>query len=81
MCKFTKYVNILRRFEELFVRCSELDYIKLQFTKLGLKNYNVKLVISEMFAFIVLQCTVSGRKSKHKADFTASHGIHLSLKK
>ena len=25
------------------------------------KNYNVKLVISEVYAFLVLQCTVSGR--------------------
>ena len=25
------------------------------------KNYNVKIVISEVYAFFVLQCTVSGR--------------------
>ena len=35
------------------------------------KNYNVKIVILEVYAFLVLQCTVPGRKSKHKTDVTA----------
>ena len=30
-----------------------------------------------MYAFFVLQCTVFGRKSKHKTDVTAWHGIHF----
>jgi len=38
---------------------------------------NARKVISEVFAFFVLQCTVFGRKSKHKTDVTAWHGIHF----
>ena len=34
-------------------------------------------VISEVYAFFVLQCTVFGRKIKHKTDVTAWHGIHF----
>ena len=32
---------------------------------------NARKVISEVYAFFVLQCTVFGRKSKHKTDVTA----------
>ena len=32
---------------------------------------NVRKVISEVYAFFVLQCTVFGRKSKHKTDVIA----------
>ena len=45
------------------------------------QGYNARKVISLVNAFFVLQCTVFGRISKHKADVTASHGIHLSHKK
>ena len=38
---------------------------------------NARNVISEVYAFYVLQCTVFGRKSKHKTDVTAWHGIHF----
>ena len=43
---------------------------------LGLKNYNVKKVISKVDAFFVLQCTVFRMLCKHKTDVTAWHGIH-----
>ena len=36
---------------------------------------NTRKVISEVYAFFVLQCTVFGRKSKHKTDVTAWNGI------
>ena len=32
---------------------------------------NARKVISEVYAFFVLQCTVFWRKSKHKTDVTA----------
>ena len=32
---------------------------------------NARKVISEVYAFFVLQCTVFGRKSKHKTDVKA----------
>ena len=32
---------------------------------------NARKVISEVYAFFVLQCTVFGRKSNHKTDVTA----------
>ena len=32
---------------------------------------NARKVISEVYAFFVLQCTVFGRKRKHKTDVTA----------
>jgi len=38
---------------------------------------NVRKVISEVYTFFILQCTVFGRKSKHKTDVTAWHGIHF----
>ena len=38
---------------------------------------NARKVISEVFAFFVLQCTVFERKSKDKMDVTAWHGIHF----
>ena len=38
---------------------------------------NARKVISEVYTFFVLQCTVFGRKSKHKTDVTAWHGIHF----
>ena len=31
---------------------------------------NARKVISEVYAFFVLQCSVFGRKSKHKTDVT-----------
>ena len=41
---------------------------------------NARKVISEVYAFCVLQCTVTGRKSKHKTDITAWHGINFHKK-
>ena len=41
----------------------------------GSKNYNVKIVLSEVQAFLVLRCTVPGRQSKHKTD--SWHVIHF----
>ena len=38
---------------------------------------NARKIISEVYAFFVLQCTVFGRKSKHKTDVKAWHGIHF----
>ena len=38
---------------------------------------NARKVISEVYAFFVLQCTVFGRKCKHKTDVTAWHGSHF----
>ena len=38
---------------------------------------NARKLISEVYAFFLLQCTVFGRKSKHKTDVTAWHGIHF----
>ena len=32
---------------------------------------NARKVILEVYTFFVLQCTVFGRKSKHKTDVTA----------
>ena len=42
-----------------------------------IQGCNVRKVISELYASFVLQCTVFGRKSKHKTDVTAWHGIHF----
>ena len=42
-----------------------------------MQGCNARKVISEVYAFFVLQCTVFGRKSKHKTDVTAWHGIHF----
>ena len=38
---------------------------------------NARKVISEVDAFFVLQCTVFGRKSKHKTDVTRHATRHL----
>ena len=38
---------------------------------------NARKVISEVYAFFVLQSTVFGRKSKHNTDVTAWHGINF----
>ena len=38
-------------------------------------------VISEVYVFFVLKCTVFGRKGKHKTDVKAGHGIHFHKKK
>ena len=38
---------------------------------------HARKVISEMYAFFVLQCSVFWRKSKHKTDVEALHGIHF----
>ena len=36
-----------------------------------MQGTNARKVILEVYAFFVLQCTVFGRKSKHKMDVTA----------
>ena len=36
-----------------------------------MQGNNESKVISEVYAFFVLQCTVFGRISKHKTDVTA----------
>ena len=41
------------------------------------QGINARKVISEVYAFFVLLCTVFGRKSKHKTDVTAWHGINF----
>ena len=46
-----------------------------------IQGTNARKVISEVYAFFVLQCTVFVRKNKHKTDVTVWHGIHLSHKK
>ena len=38
---------------------------------------NARTFISEVYAVFLLQCTVFGRKSKHKKDVTAWHGINF----
>ena len=45
--------------------------LELTLSSLQAKNYYVKIVILEVYAFYVLQCTVVGLKSKHKTDGTA----------
>ena len=40
-----------------------------------IQGFNARKVISEVYASFVLQCTVFGRKSKHKTDVTVWHGI------
>ena len=45
-------------------------YIYIDLCKVG------RLMQGKLHIF-VLQCTVFGRKSKHKTDFTAWHGIHF----
>ena len=42
-----------------------------------MQGYNARRVIFRVVRFFVLQCTGFGRKSKHKTDSTAWHGIHL----
>ena len=42
---------------------------------------NARKVISEVYAFFVLQCTVFGRKGKHKTDVTAWHRINFHKNK
>ena len=42
-----------------------------------IQGTNARKGISEVHAFCVLQCTVFGRKSKHKTFVTAWHGIHF----
>ena len=37
----------------------------------AIQGTNARKVISEVYALLVLQCTVFGRKSKHKTDVTA----------
>ena len=41
---------------------------------------NARKVISEVYAFFVLHCTVYGRKSKHKTDITVWHGMDFHKK-
>ena len=43
--------------------------------------YNARMVISEMYAFLVQQCTFSGLLIEHKTVGIAKHGIHLSHNK
>ena len=38
---------------------------------------NARKVISEVYAYFVQQCTVFGRKCKHKTDFTTWHGTNF----
>ena len=45
------------------------------------KGTNARKVISEVYAFFVVQCAVFWRKSKHKTDVTAWHGIHFHKNK
>ena len=42
-----------------------------------IQGTNARKVISEVYAFFVLQCTLFVRKSKHKTDVTACHGINF----
>ena len=58
---------------EEFIKCRLESYLVI-FT--ATKHYvnqgnNARKVISEVYASFVLQCTVFGRKSKHKTDVTA----------
>ena len=68
--------------------CPKLEEIKkyLTYKDVWIKDilnqgYNVRKVISEVYASFVLQCSVSGRECKHKTDVTAWYGIHFSHKK
>ena len=40
---------------------------------------NAMKVISEVYVFFVLQCTVFGRKDKHKTDATAMESIFTKI--
>ena len=58
----------IRKFE--FVAKTQLLSLKHKLVVIVQGTYGRK-VISEVYAFFVLQCTVFGRKSKHKTDVTA----------
>ena len=57
----TSKVYIIYRSRVLGPKQSSLVKVLTLKTWLLAKNYNVKKVISEVYAFLVLQCTVSGR--------------------
>ena len=45
------------------------------------QGYNARKIFPELYASLVLECTVSGGYCKHKTNVRAWHGIHLSHKK
>ena len=57
-------------------RFSRFDVYWIQ-TDRQAQGCNARKVISELYTFFLLQCTVFGQKSKHKRDVTAWHGIHF----
>ena len=62
------------------------QYIKHVLQWIGLYSalyivYNARMVISEMYAFLVQQCTFTGLLSEHKTVGIAWNGIHLSHNK
>ena len=63
-----------------FFSCFHL-FTFLKWSKQSLnQGTNARKVISEVYAFCVLQWTVFGRKSKHKTDVTSYHEIHFQKK-
>ena len=50
---------------------------QLKYLKVSMQGTYARKVISEVYTFFALQCTVFGRKSKHKTDVEAWHGIHF----
>ena len=49
-------------------------YVRILTLKLGdspIQGTNARKVISEVYSYFVLQCTLFERKSKHKTDSTA----------
>ena len=55
-------------------------YVRILTLKLGdspIQGTNARKVISEVYSYFVLQCTLFERKSKHNTDVTAWHGIHF----
>ena len=95
-CRVLKLMNVRRkiceilsfmmfeekwRFENHYLKAVIVNRKRVAKRNLKAQGYNVRKVISELYASFVLQCTVSGRQCKHKTDVTAWHGIHLSHKK
>ena len=56
-------------YSDYIVTIDYIDYI--EYIMPPTQGTNARKVISEVYAFFVLQCTVFGRKSKHKTDVTA----------
>jgi len=54
--------------------CRKYTYLSLAWQVQGT---NARKVISELYTFFVLLCTVFGRKSKQKTDVRAWHRIHF----